>query len=75
MVGDTEYRLNCGRKDLVEYVSEHQYLSMHYRNDRWMSRERASNANSIFLKGSFTQRQAQERFLLSRISDDSVLTM
>ena len=34
IVDDAEYLLNCGCIDLVEYVSEHQYFSMHYRNER-----------------------------------------
>ena len=72
MANDMEDRLTGGRMNLVEFASGHEYYGMRYRNDRWVFREWAPNANAIFLKGDFSQWQAQERFSLSRISDDDV---
>lgn len=69
---DAEYRLTGSQTDLSDFASGHEYFGMHYRNNRWVFREWAPNANAIFLKGDFSQWRTQERFSLSRISDDGV---
>jgi 1,4-alpha-glucan branching enzyme len=69
---ETEIRIIGGRKRVAEFASGHEYYGMHYRDGRWIFREWAPNASAIFLKGDFSKWRAQDRFSLSRISDDGV---
>jgi 1,4-alpha-glucan branching enzyme len=69
---ETETRITGGRKSVAEFASGHEYFGMHHQNGLWIFREWAPNASAMFLKGNFSKWQAQDRFSLSRISDDGV---
>jgi 1,4-alpha-glucan branching enzyme len=71
-VVETERKLTGDRIGLTDFASGHEYFGMHYRNDHWVFREWAPNATAIYLKGAFSEWQADDRFSLSSTSRDSV---
>ncbi len=72
MAGEMEFRLTGGKMDLAEFASGHEYFGLHFRDGRWAFREWAPNAEAIYLKGSFSNWQVQDRFALNRISSEGI---
>ena len=67
-----ETRLTGGKITLADFASAHEYFGLHFRDNQWILREWAPNANQIFLIGDLTGWQENEAFALQRIDDENV---
>ncbi|MCF8095577.1 MAG: alpha amylase C-terminal domain-containing protein [Desulfobacteraceae bacterium] len=65
----TEHRLTQGSMTLPEFASGHEYFGLHFRDNQWIFREWAPNAEAIYLIGDMTQWSEDERFALVRNND------
>ncbi len=63
-------RLTQGKTALADIASGHEYFGLHWRNDRWIFREWAPNANRVYLIGDMTKWQEDEAFALNRITPE-----
>ncbi len=66
---ETESRLTAGKLTLADFASGHEYFGLHFRNDQWVFREWAPNADKIFLIGDMTDWREVETFSLQRRDD------
>ena len=66
-VREMEERLTEGRKSLAEFASGHEYFGLHFRDGSWVLREWAPNAESIHLKGPFSDWRPDPQYALSRV--------
>jgi 1,4-alpha-glucan branching enzyme len=69
---ETERRLAGGQRNLLDFASGHEYFGMHAKDGEWVFREWAPNAAAIYLKGGFSGWKVDNRFALSKISDNGV---
>jgi len=67
-----EKRLTGGKIKLIDFAAGHEYFGLHFRNNEWILREWAPNANRIFLIGDITGWQENEAFALQRLDDENV---
>jgi len=67
-----EKRLTGGKVKLIDFAAGHEYFGLHFRNNEWILREWAPNANRIFLIGDLTGWQENEAFALQRLDDENV---
>jgi len=67
---ETEARLTRGKSSLADFAAGHEYFGLHFRNDEWILREWAPNADRICLIGDMTGWQEQKEFTLQRITAD-----
>jgi len=54
---------------LADFASGHEYFGLHHRNNQWVFREWAPNADKIFLIGDLTNWQENEAFSLKRLDN------
>ncbi|MEE4605817.1 MAG: alpha-amylase family glycosyl hydrolase, partial [Desulfobacteraceae bacterium] len=54
---------------LADFASGHEYFGLHHRNNQWVFREWAPNAENIFLIGDMTDWQEEEAFSLKRLDN------
>ena len=71
-IESTEYQLTQGKMTLEDFASGHEYFGLHYRDNQWILREWAPNANRIFLIGNMTGWQENENYELVRLADGDV---
>jgi 1,4-alpha-glucan branching enzyme len=64
-----EQRLTAGSMSLKDFASAHEYYGLHFRDNSWIFREWAPNADAIFLIGDFNDWQELDAFKLKRIND------
>lgn len=69
---ETELRLTKGRGRLADFASGHEYFGLHRRNDAWVFRERAPNATSVHLIGSFSGWRACDEFKMRPADEGGV---
>jgi 1,4-alpha-glucan branching enzyme len=69
---ETEKRLTRGKNSLTNFASGHEYFGLHFRDNQWVFREWAPNADQIFLIGNLTAWQEKNEFALKRISEEGV---
>ena len=58
---DTERRITNGSMDLLAFASGHEYFGLHFRDGKWVFREWAPNASTIFLVGDFNEMEGNAR--------------
>jgi 1,4-alpha-glucan branching enzyme len=67
-----EHRLTGGHVDLAEFASGHEYFGLHFRDGQWVLREWAPNAQSMFVKGPFSDWRAEPKYALARTGGEGV---
>ncbi|MGD9300437.1 MAG: alpha amylase C-terminal domain-containing protein [Desulfobacterales bacterium] len=65
-------QLTGGKITLSDFASGHEYFGLHFKNNQWIFREWAPNAEQIFLIGDMTGWQENETFALNRLNEDGV---
>lgn len=65
-------RLTEGRLDLAEFASGHEYFGLHFHDGCWVLREWAPNAESIHLKGPFSDWRPEPEYALARRGSEGV---
>jgi 1,4-alpha-glucan branching enzyme len=68
----TENRLTQGEMTLADFASGHEYFGLHFRQNQWVLREWAPNADGIYLIGAMTGWEEKKEFALKRCSSDGV---
>ena len=68
-VENLENRLTAGKMSLIDFASAHEYYGLHFRDNQWVFREWAPNANTIYVIGDFNQWKELPEFQLKRIND------
>ena len=68
-VRETENRLTGGTMTVGEFASGHEYFGMHFRDNHWIFREWAPNADAIFLVGDMTNWVEDPAYALARKPD------
>ena len=58
----------CGDLSLQEFACGHHYYGLHKTNDRWIFREWAPNATSIYITGTFTGWKEQNEYRLQKLN-------
>jgi 1,4-alpha-glucan branching enzyme len=71
-IQETEARLTKGEMTLAAFAAGHEYFGLHFRQNQWVLREWAPNADRIYLIGDMTGWKEQEEFALKRRSIDGV---
>lgn len=71
-VDAAEGRLTQGRMSLADFASGHEFFGLHFRNNVWVFREWAPNAEAIHLIGDITGWEEKPDFALQRIAADGV---
>ena len=69
---DRALKLTLGKISLGEWASGHEYFGLHYRGGKWIFREWAPNASSMWLVGDFSRWKRSDMFKCSRMSDSGV---
>ena len=64
--------LTQGKSSLADWASAHEYYGLHFNGKRWIFREWAPNATSMWLVGDFCGWQIDPRFELARIEGTDV---
>lgn len=62
-----EHKLTLGQMPLTDFASGHEYFGMHKRDNGWVFREWAPNAETIYLTGSFCDWRESPDYQLRRI--------
>ena len=57
---------------LPDFASGHEYFGLHFKDDHWIFREWAPNADAIFLIGDMTGWQEMESYRLERINAEGI---
>jgi 1,4-alpha-glucan branching enzyme len=65
-------RLTGGKMTLPDFASGHEYFGLHLKNNEWVFREWAPNADRVFLIGDMTGWQEKEEFALTRLDGNEV---
>jgi 1,4-alpha-glucan branching enzyme len=65
-ISAAESHLTGDKMSLADFASGHEYFGLHHRNNQWVFREWAPNADKIFLIGDMTDWQEEEAFSLKR---------
>ncbi len=64
-----ESRLTGDKMSLANFASGHEYFGLHFRNNQWVFREWAPNADKIILIGDMTDWREEEAFALKRLDE------
>ncbi|MBF0099546.1 MAG: alpha amylase C-terminal domain-containing protein [Desulfobacterales bacterium] len=67
-----ESQLTQNQISLTDFASGHEYYGLHFKNNEWVIREWAPNAQAIYLIGNMTHWQEDKNFLLTRINSEGV---
>jgi 1,4-alpha-glucan branching enzyme len=57
----------AGNSSLIDFAMGHHYYGLHRKDDCWIFREWAPNAQKMFLIGVFTGWKERQEFMLKRI--------
>lgn len=68
----TEKRLTEGRLTLSDFASGHEYFGLHFREDHWIFREWAPNAEAVYLVGDMTGWIEDPRYELTQNTEPGV---
>ena len=68
-IKETEQRLTQGKMSLAEFASGHEYFGLHFQAGKWVFREWAPNATTIFLIGDMSNWQESPKFELQKIDE------
>lgn len=68
----TEDRLTGGQSSLSDFASGHEYFGLHFRNNEWVFREWAPNAERISIIGDMTGWYEEQPFFLEKNSTSGV---
>ena len=68
-ISAAESHLTGDKMTLADFASGHEYFGLHHRNNQWVFREWAPNAENIFLIGDMTDWQEEEAFSLKRLDN------
>ncbi|MDP3285870.1 MAG: alpha-amylase family glycosyl hydrolase, partial [Desulfobacterales bacterium] len=71
-ISERETVLTRDSKNLADFALGHNYYGLHFSENRWIFREWAPNAVSIFLIGETTGWQEKSEFSLKRITEEGV---
>ncbi len=71
-IREKEIELTCGEMSLADFASGHEYFGLHFRDNEWIFREWAPNADKIYLIGNMTDWLEKKAFSLERIDEDGV---
>ncbi len=67
-----EKRLTSGKMSLEDFANAHEYYGLHFRDGKWVFREWAPNATSIYLVGDFSKWQQLDKYALHYGDSDGV---
>jgi len=67
-----EARLTGQKISLADFAAGHEYFGLHFRDNQWLFREWAPNANQIFLIGDMTGWQENDAFALQCLENNGV---
>ena len=65
----TQQRLTQGKISLADFASGHEYFGLHLQNDKWVFREWAPNASSVYIIGDFSGWSEKEEYALKKLSN------
>jgi len=71
-IEETKQRLTQGKMSLTEFASGHEYFGLHFQRGKWIFREWAPNATTIFLIGDMSDWQESREFELQKINEYGV---
>jgi len=71
-INEKEEKLTRGKMSLAEFASGHEYFGLHFSENKWIFREWAPNATSLYLIGDATCWKEKEAFALERINKEGV---
>ncbi|MGM0786724.1 MAG: 1,4-alpha-glucan-branching enzyme, partial [Thermodesulfobacteriota bacterium] len=63
-INSLEQKLTGKQMSLIDFASGHEYFGLHFRDNQWVFREWAPNAESVYLIGDFTKWREDDRFAL-----------
>jgi len=66
---DTEEMLTRGKMSLADFASGHEYFGLHFRDNEWVFREWAPNADAIHIIGDMSGWTRQKKFALEPIDN------
>ncbi|MEN8758115.1 MAG: 1,4-alpha-glucan-branching enzyme, partial [Desulfobacterales bacterium] len=69
---NTQKRLTGGKISLADFASGHEFFGLHFRNDVWIFREWAPNAEAVYLIGDMTDWTEKKAFALEKTGADGV---
>ena len=64
--------LTQGKISLAEFAAGHEYFGLHFRDNEWIFREWAPNAQTLFLVGDMTEWLEKKPFVLERVNPEGV---
>src|SRR6056297_2990149 len=68
----TRRRLTGGQISLADFAAGHEFFGLHYRDNQWIFREWAPNAEAIYLIGDMTDWQERPAFALENTGNDGI---
>jgi 1,4-alpha-glucan branching enzyme len=71
-IDETASRLTDNKSSLADFASGHEYFGLHFRNNEWVLREWAPNAEAVFLVGDMSDWTESKTFALDKIDPDGV---
>ncbi|MGB5615969.1 MAG: alpha-amylase family glycosyl hydrolase, partial [Desulfobacterales bacterium] len=69
---NTQNRLTGGKVSLADFASGHEFFGLHFRNNVWIFREWAPNADAVYLIGDMTDWTEKKAFALEKTGTDGV---
>ncbi len=71
-IRQAEAMLTGGEQSLENFAAGHEYFGLHFLDKRWVFREWAPNAQSMFLIGDFSEWQELPEYQLTRIQKNGI---
>lgn len=71
-INSLEQKLTGKQMSLIDFASGHEYFGLHFRDNQWVFREWAPNAESVYLIGDFTKWREDDRFALWQTAEPGV---
>jgi len=69
---ETEQRLTGGKVSLADFASGHEYFGLHFRDNEWILREWAPNADKMRLIGAFSDWKGKDNYSFSPVGAEGV---
>ena len=71
-INEASRKLKGKNHSLADFASAHEYFGLHLRNNTWIFREWAPNADSVFIIGETTQWREDQKFRLEKDPDSGI---
>ncbi|MFP4649804.1 MAG: alpha amylase C-terminal domain-containing protein [Desulfobacterales bacterium] len=71
-INSLEQKLTGAKMSLSDFAAGHEYFGLHFRDNQWVFREWAPNAESVYLIGDFTRWREDDGFALWQTAEPGV---